>query len=197
MDFDLTLYNLAPSVATSKHESRKSVRSFGNGKAKASTSAAGLLLNATTEPKVPTSLAISFSSPNLATNTSFSSSSESDYEQIEQSGACTESMTKINHFLEIEDASSIDDNDAIEDEGISGENDVEYAELTQRMIPPVLATQKTSQNGNQHRGDEQMVDEMMLLSLFDDSGASNKNVGPRASTSSSSSSSLLESSSSS
>lgn len=186
---DLSLYNLAPTSTPSKHESRKSLHSF-NPKAKASTSANGLLTASSAEPKGATSLAISFSSPNLTTNTSFSSSSESEFEQIEHLGANGDTLTKINHFLEIEDASSVDENDANEDEGISGENDVEYAELTQRMIPPALV-QKNSQT-SQHRGEDQemgIVDEMMMLSLFDDSTSNLENVGQRASTSSSSSSS--------
>lgn len=189
VDFDLSLYNLAPTSTSSKHESRKSDHNFTGSKAKASTSANGLLIG-TSEPKVTASLAISYSSPNLTTNASFSSSSESEFEQIEILGVSNrDSILKLNNFLEIEDASSVDENDANEDDGISGENDVEYAELTQRMVPPVLA-QKNSQT-NQHRGEEQqmgIVDEMMILSLFEDSTGNIEN-GARASTSSSSSSS--------
>lgn len=118
------------------------------------------------ESKPGNSLAISFSSPNLATNISFSSSSDSDFDQNQlEEGAV--SVSKTASFLEVEDASSIDDNDAVDEEAISGENDVEYVELTQRMIPPSESTQSAAQKAR-----DTEMDFILSLSLFDQESSS-------------------------
>lgn len=91
----------------------------------------------------------------MATNTSFSSSSESDYLENATGG---KSVITIQSFL--------DDNDGDESLNLVGENDVEYAELTQRMIFP-------SQSVNQHQhllenaSNESSSTDLMLLNLFD------------------------------
>jgi hypothetical protein len=112
-----------------------------------------------------TSLAISFSSPNLATNSSFSSSSESDYHESATGG---KSVITIQNLLD--DNRSLDDNnDGDESLNLVGENDVEYAELTQRMIFP---NQSTSANHHHHHqllenGSEESATDLMLMNLFD------------------------------
>lgn len=105
-----------------------------------------------------TSLAISFSSPNLATNTSFSSSSDSS----EFDGACGVSSVVKGHQNLLDDVCSIDDNDAneLESLNLAGENDVEYAELTQRMIPPSQKVQPLMEESD-----------LMLLNMFETSSA--------------------------
>lgn len=127
-----------------------------------------------------TSLAISFSSPNLATNTSFSSSSDSS----EFDGACgISSAVKVQSLLD--DVCSIEENDPVDLESLNlaGENDVEYAELTQRMIPP---SQK-NQNKMEHPTIEDS--DLMLLNLFDATmSTSPRNVDAESSSCNSSSS---------
>lgn len=155
-----------------------------SGKAKHSASAT---VQGETKTTTTTSLAISFSSPNLATNTSFSSSSDSS----EFEGACgVTSVIKIQNLLD--DVCSIDDNDTADHESLNlaGENDVEYAELTQRMIPP---SQKILQNPTIEESD------LMLLNLFDattGSGAESSSCNSSSSSSSTATrpiSSVLES----
>lgn len=104
------------------------------------------------------SLAISFSSPNLATNSSFSSNSDSS----EFEGACgilsiDAGLTSIKLNNPPEDVFSIDENE-LESLNLAGENDVEYAELTQRMVPP-----------SQKKPDISTAEEtdLMILALFD------------------------------
>lgn len=118
-----------------------------------------------------TSLAISFSSPNLATNTSMSSSSDSEF------GGATggSSAVKVQNLLD--DACSIDDNDlSLDHESLNlvGENDVEYVELTQRMIPPAEKVQQKLEISDDSHS---MSDDLMLLNLFDSSSASNSAPG--------------------
>lgn len=125
-----------------------------------------------------TSLAISFSSPNLATNTSFSSSSDSsDFD----GACCVSSVIKVQNLLD--DVCSVDENDPVDHESLNlaGENDVEYAELTQRMIPP---SQKKLDSTNTEDS------ELMLVNLFDaTSGSSPESTADTSSRNSSSSSS--------
>lgn len=140
----------------SSHKSSSDQNGKSSGKAKHSASATAQF-SSQSEPKTTTttSLAISFSSPNLATNTSFSSSSDSS----EFDGACgVTSVIKVQNLLD--DVCSVDDNDPADHESLNlaGENDVEYAELTQRMIPP---SQKIAQNSTIEESD------LMLLNLFD------------------------------
>jgi hypothetical protein len=85
-----------------------------------------------------TSLSISFSSPNLAKNSSFSSSSDSS----EFEGAC--GVSDDGKTLEL--LKHIEDLDELEAINLVGENDVEYAELTQRMTPPSHKTKQKSGN---------------------------------------------------
>jgi hypothetical protein len=98
-------------------------------------------------PKASTpsaSLSISFSSPNLAKNSSFSSSSDSS----EFEGACGVSDdSKTREMLK-----HIEDLDELEAINLVGENDVEYAELTQRMTPP---SHKTKQKTCNEKDDSQ------------------------------------------
>lgn len=121
------------------------------------------------EPK-STSLAISFSSPNLTTNNSFSSSSESELDRNLNSDDSspnegeTSSVTKIsNNYLEVEEVSSIDDNDAI-----SGENDVDYEEVRCVMIPPMSQAPISKQKNQELNKSPEYVDDLFLsLALFD------------------------------
>lgn len=113
----------------------------------------------------------------MTTNTSFSSSSESDFDGNAACGGSV-SLTKIHNLMEMEDVSSIEDND---DDGICGENDVEYAELTQRMVPPSgLLKSAQKHNNNITTGDEPStyVDDLMLLTLFDHETSSTSNSPP-------------------
>lgn len=120
------------------------------------------------KPPSTSSLAISFSSPNLATNTSFSSSSDSDY--LENATGGTKSVITIQNLLD--DVNSIDENnDGEESLNLAGENDVEYAELTQRMIFPASASQKSSTTAHTHQildnATSEESSDLMLMNLFD------------------------------
>ncbi|CRL01532.1 CLUMA_CG014186, isoform B [Clunio marinus] len=135
-----------------------------------------------TKTMTTTSLAISFSSPNLATNTSFSSSSDSS---DGDGGACgVTSVVKIQNMLDEHDNCSYDDNEGADHESLNlvGENDVEYVELTQRMIPP---SQKINNNKSENPPIEDS--DLMLLNLFDASSGSPSNVESSSCNSSSSS----------
>lgn len=165
-----------------KHESRKNSEadSKSSGKPKHSSSAIGNS-SSQNEPRTTTttSLAISFSSPNLATNTSFSSSSDSSEFEV----ACgVSSVIKVQSLLD--DAFFVDDNDHIEHESLNlaGENDVEYAELTQRMIPPSQKLQKKTETVTMEESD------LNLLNLFNASAASSRNIEAESSSCNSSSS---------
>ena len=152
-------------------ESHRSEKSVDKSSAKAKQGSSAIM----NEPRTTTttSLAISFSSPNLATNTSFSSSSDSS----EFDGACgATSVIKVQNLLD--DVCSVDDNDQNDHESLNlaGENDVEYAELTQRMIPP---SQKLAQNTSIEESD------LMLLNLFD-AAAESSSCNSNSSSSSSS-----------
>lgn len=162
-------------------ESCKGSESTGksSGKPKHSSSA---IVNLSTQNEArsitTTSLAISFSSPNLATNTSFSSSSDSSEFDL----ACgVSSIVKVQNLLD--DNCSIDDNDPADHESLNlaGENDVEYAELTQRMIPP---SQKAQQMMETVAMDES---DLNLLHLFDASGSPRSTEAESSSCNSSSS----------
>lgn len=120
-------------------------------------------------PSTTTSLAISFSSPNLATNTSFSSSSDSDYHE-NATGGSAKSVITIQNLLD--DVGSIDENnDGDESLNLAGENDVEYAELTQRMSFPSASAQKNPTTAHSHQLLENAASEessdLMLMNLFD------------------------------
>lgn len=79
---------------------------------------------------------------------------------------------------QLDDSSSLDGNE-IEDETISGENDVEYAEfsMAHRMPSSQGSTNNSVLNGvcgGDGNSDANAIDEeLMLLSLFDDSNSSN------------------------
>lgn len=112
------------------------------------------------EAKTTTSLAISFSSPNLATNTSFSSSSDSD--GLDNACGITNRIVKIQNLLD--DVSSIDDNEHNDESlNLAGENDVEYAELTQRMIFPAVMQKAQNQLDNAETSES----DLMIMNLFD------------------------------
>lgn len=150
-----------------------------SGKSKSSTSAiAHSSTVGESKTTTTTSLAISFSSPNLATNTSFSSGSDCS----EFDGACcVTNVTKVQNLLD--DVCSIDENDPndLESLNLAGENDVEYAELTQRMIPP---SQKKLEAAAMEESD------LMLMNLFEATAASSPgSVGAESSSCNSSSSS--------
>ena len=173
---DLSFSNFIPASPLRNPAPTNSGKSIG--KTKHSASAISHLLCDSKESS--TSLAISFSSPNLTTNTSFSSSSESDFDGNVACGGSV-SLTKIQNLMEMEDVSSIEDND---DDGICGENDVEYAELTQRMVPPpglLKSSQKHNNTiGSASAGEESStyVDDLMLLTLFDHDTSSTSNSPP-------------------
>lgn len=132
-----------------------------------------------------TSLAISFSSPNLATNTSFSSntsSSDSDFiDCISGNNPCVTTTVKIQNPLD--DISSLDDGD--ESLNLVGENDVEYAELTQRMIFPSAMAQKPLLE-NTASSEES---DLMIMNLFEASSAAAASANMNDSSSHSSNSS--------
>lgn len=81
---------------------------------------------------------------------------------------------------QLDDSSSLDGNE-IEDETISGENDVEYAEFS--MAHRMPSSQGSANNsvlngicggdGSSGSDANAIDDELMLLSLFDDSNSSN------------------------
>jgi hypothetical protein len=96
-------------------------------------------------------------------------------------------VIKVQNLLD--DVCSVDENDPADHESLNlaGENDVEYAELTQRMIPP---SQKTAQNPTIEESD------LMLLNLFGSSGAESSSCNSSSSSSSTATrpiSSVLES----
>lgn len=112
-------------------------------------------------PTTTTSLAISISSPNLATNTSFSSSSDSDYlENV--NGA--KSVITIQNLLDDNHSIDTNNNDDHEPLNLAGENDVEYAELTQRMIFPNTPSNVSHQPLDNATSDSS---DLMLMNLFD------------------------------
>lgn len=128
-----------------------------SGKAKQSSSHSSNFSPNDTKTKTTTTLAISFSSPNLATNTSFSSGSDSS----EFDGACgVTSVVKVQNLLD--DACLFDEHEQneLESLNLAGENDVEYAELTQRMIPPSQKAQQRIENPGTEESD------FMLMQLF-------------------------------
>uniref|UniRef100_A0A1L8DTG1 Putative e3 ubiquitin-protein ligase trim37 n=1 Tax=Nyssomyia neivai TaxID=330878 RepID=A0A1L8DTG1_9DIPT len=107
-------------------------------------------------------LPISLSSPNLCERT-FSDSSDTDDDSPslnEAAGENTKDGKKAS-----EDSSSIDEND-VDEEPISGENDVEYAEFSMNVFAPIAqgATAKTLNSST-------IDDDLILLSLFDDSSS--------------------------
>lgn len=81
-----------------------------------------------------------------------------------------------------DDTSSIDENEIETEEVLSGENDVEYAELSMTQRMPSKVSQTSNGNGrssgtttserpsNDHIA---LDEELMLLTLFDDSPAAN------------------------
>lgn len=165
---------------TSRKHDKTSEAGRSSGKAKHSASAiANFSSQNETKTTTTTSLAISFSSPNLATNTSFSSSSDSsDFD----GACCVSSVIKVQNLLD--DAFSVDDNDPNDNESLNlaGENDVEYAELTQRMIPPSQKMQQKYENVAIEDSD------LMLLNLFDaKSGSPHGSAGAESSSCNSSS----------
>lgn len=120
-------------AAIDKHRHRLSIR---NNHARNSVSNQKSSLPKASTPSA--SLSISFSSPNLAKNSSFSSSSDSS----EFEGAC--GVSDDSKTLEL--LKHIEDLDELEAINLVGENDVEYAELTQRMTPPSHKTKQKSSN---------------------------------------------------
>lgn len=120
-------------------------------------------------PTTTTSLAISISSPNLATNSSFSSSSESDYQENASGGI--KSVITIQNLL--------DDEHNEEPLNLAGENDVEYAELTQRMIfPPSNASTTVATTSHHSLLDNATSDssDLMLMNLFDGGSSSSSST---------------------
>jgi len=154
------------------------------------------------ELKVPTStttsLAISFSSPNLATNTSFSSSSDGSATEFDVANTAVKIK---NLLLDNISTSSIDENEnadcAEEPLNLAGENDVEYAELTQRMIPPSQKIPHNPENASalveESPSLNQTSEDLMLLNLFDGTSPPRSAVENSSSSSSSSGSSLSSS----
>jgi hypothetical protein len=125
--------------ADEKHRHRLSIKTCNNRNAGSN--------QKTSLPKASTattSLSISFSSPNLTKNSSFSSSSDSS----EFEGAC--GVSDDGKTLEL--LKHIEDLDELEAINLVGENDVEYAELTQRMTPP---SHKTKQSSSIEKDDSQ------------------------------------------
>lgn len=153
----------------SSHEKSKD-KSVDKAKQSSSAAAANEIPKTTT-----TSLAISFSSPNLATNTSFSSDSDG------HEAACAISARVANIQNLLDDVSSIDDTDHNEESlNLAGENDVEYAELTQRMIFPSVVVQKAQ---NQLENVESSDSDLMIMNLFEGSSESSSSHSSNSSTS--------------
>ncbi|XP_058820505.1 E3 ubiquitin-protein ligase TRIM37-like isoform X3 [Topomyia yanbarensis] len=160
----------------------------------------GILSTTTTDRPKINHLSISYSSPNLQSNNSTSSIESDDDFTSERNDLTEENTQKQNTAIiqvPFEDNSSVDENDIDAEEMLSGENDVEYAELsmTQR-IPLKSTTAKNSHNyptnsvtnlANAHRALQNQIasssaeapddhavldEELMLLTLFDDSAVS-------------------------
>uniref|UniRef100_A0A1Q3FTQ0 Putative e3 ubiquitin-protein ligase trim37 n=1 Tax=Culex tarsalis TaxID=7177 RepID=A0A1Q3FTQ0_CULTA len=131
-------------------------------------------------------LSISYSSPNLMSNNSTSSiESDDDFasEHTELNGNPRRSTAAETQVL-YEDTSSIDENEIDTEEVVlSGENDVEYAELSMTQRMPSKVSQPSNGSGGRTSGttiserpsnDHIALDEeLMLLTLFDDSPAAN------------------------
>lgn len=126
-----------------------------------------------------TSLAISFSTPNLASNTSFCSNSDSS-----DVDSCNVSAVKVQNLLE---ELSLDESAADHDSlNLVGENDVEYAELTQRMVPP-SSSQKMLATRNSEVDTTTSSNELMLpINLFEASSDSSSSSSSHNSLTSSS-----------
>ncbi|EDS32422.1 tripartite motif protein [Culex quinquefasciatus] len=129
-------------------------------------------------------LSISYSSPNLQSNNSTSSiESDDDFtsEHTELNGNPRRRTAAETQVL-FDDTSSIDENEIETEEVLSGENDVEYAELSMTQRMPSKVSQTSNGNGrssgtttserpsNDHIA---LDEELMLLTLFDDSPAAN------------------------
>ncbi|XP_059614605.1 E3 ubiquitin-protein ligase TRIM37-like [Phlebotomus argentipes] len=112
-------------------------------------------------------LSLSLSSPNLCDRT-FSESSDSEEEEAKESKKTPMS----------EDTSSIEEND-VDEEPISGENDVEYAEFSMAVLAP--NSQGATANGSGANGSS-IDEELILLSLFDDSSSSARSLENGSST---------------
>ncbi|XP_058455479.1 uncharacterized protein LOC131432914 isoform X3 [Malaya genurostris] len=139
-------------------------------------------------------LPISYSSPNLQSNNSTSSLESDDDFSSEHNKLKENEIMKLTYQVPFEDSSSIEENDVDTEEILSGENDVEYAELsmTQRMplksttakntkncsinhdttlvnMDRVLPSEITPSNANSSEDQAVLDEELMLLTLFDDS----------------------------
>ncbi|KAL1377611.1 hypothetical protein pipiens_016145 [Culex pipiens pipiens] len=129
-------------------------------------------------------LSISYSSPNLLSNNSTSSiESDDDFtsEHTELNGNPRRRTATETQVL-FDDTSSIDENEIDTEEVLSGENDVEYAELSMTQRMPSKVSQTSNGNGrssgtttserpsNDHIA---LDEELMLLTLFNDSPAAN------------------------
>ncbi|XP_055686310.1 E3 ubiquitin-protein ligase TRIM37-like isoform X2 [Lutzomyia longipalpis] len=113
-------------------------------------------------------LPISLSSPSLFERTySVSSESEDEPASLNEAAGEVKETKKIQINIS-EDSSSIDEND-VDEEPISGENDVEYAEFSMNVFAPIsqgaAAAKGTTVNSST------LDDELILLSLFDDSSS--------------------------
>ncbi|XP_055702147.1 E3 ubiquitin-protein ligase TRIM37-like isoform X3 [Phlebotomus papatasi] len=127
--------------------------------------------------KKPLPLSLSLSSPVLFEST-FSESSESEEDETSANGAVGEvKETKKTGSLS-EDSSSIDEND-VDEEPISGENDVEYAEFSMAVLAP--NSPSTPANGN-NVSRSNLDEELILLSLFDDSTSAARSLENGSST---------------
>jgi tripartite motif-containing protein 37 len=120
-----------------------------------------------------TSLAISFSSPNLNTSSALSSSSDSD---------TAENVCAAIDALNISDFDLVDNLHLDDSLNLAGENDVEYAELTQRMIFPLSSNTPQKINSQKQidssaaTSSEESSSDLMLKNLFDNSSNSSNSI---------------------
>lgn len=132
-------------------------------------------------------LSVSQSSPNLQSHNSNSGTDSdddfaSDRNELKDTKRNIRKLNTAEIHISFEDASSFEDNDADPEEILSGENDVEYAELSMTQRLPPKSNNNTADSSNLANTSQSTVvsgavaedttaidEELMLLTLFDDS----------------------------
>ncbi|EAT35401.1 AAEL012435-PA [Aedes aegypti] len=133
-----------------------------------------------------TQLSVSQSSPNLQSHHSHSGTDSddefgTDRNELNSNDRNIRKLNTAEIHISFEDASSFDDNEVDPEEVLSGENDVEYAELSMTQRLPTKsntnvadssnianASQSTVVSGSVAEDTTALDEELMLLTLFDD-----------------------------
>ncbi|XP_021700141.1 E3 ubiquitin-protein ligase TRIM37 isoform X2 [Aedes aegypti] len=133
-----------------------------------------------------TQLSVSQSSPNLQSHHSHSGTDSDDEFGTDrnENNSNDRNIRKLNTaeiHISFEDASSFDDNEVDPEEVLSGENDVEYAELSMTQRLPTKSNTNVADSSNIANASQSSVvsgsvtedttaldEELMLLTLFDD-----------------------------